>query len=68
MFQAFQKFIGEHKLIHSNDNTLLAISGGIDSIVMADLFLKLDIILVLLIAILICGQRNLMGIKILLKH
>ncbi len=32
-------FIKKHKLLNENDSVLLAVSGGIDSLVMADLFL-----------------------------
>jgi len=36
----FQKFIGEKKLFTKSDHILLAVSGGIDSVVMTDLFHK----------------------------
>lgn len=40
MVKEFKKFIEENKLFNSNDIILLAISGGIDSMVLCDLFLK----------------------------
>jgi tRNA(Ile)-lysidine synthase len=41
MFNEFKKFIAENNLIKEGDRILLAVSGGIDSMVMAHLFLKL---------------------------
>ncbi len=41
MFIDFKKFIAENNVINPNDRILLAVSGGIDSMVMAHLFLKL---------------------------
>jgi tRNA(Ile)-lysidine synthase len=41
MLLKFKKFISENKLISSNDRVLLAVSGGIDSMVMAHLFRQL---------------------------
>jgi tRNA(Ile)-lysidine synthase len=41
MINAFKKFIEENHLFNSDEKILLAVSGGIDSMVMADLFLKL---------------------------
>ncbi len=38
MLENFKSFIGEHKLFMPNERILLAVSGGIDSIVMLDLF------------------------------
>jgi len=40
MIQQFRKFIKENNLIKKSDKILLTISGGIDSIVMLDLFIK----------------------------
>lgn len=40
MVNDFKKFINENKLFGFNDKILLAISGGIDSMVMLDLFVK----------------------------
>lgn len=40
MREAFRNYIREHALFEPADQVLLAISGGIDSMVMADLFLK----------------------------
>lgn len=40
MIDAFKKFIKENHLVNSDEKILLAVSGGIDSMVMADLFLK----------------------------
>lgn len=41
MLNGFKKFISENNLIKPDDRILLAVSGGIDSMVMAHLFLKL---------------------------
>jgi tRNA(Ile)-lysidine synthase len=41
MIEEFRKFIGEHKLLGESDRILLAVSGGIDSMVMAQLFLSI---------------------------
>jgi tRNA(Ile)-lysidine synthase len=38
MLERFLQFISSHKLIDSNDRILLAVSGGIDSVVMCELF------------------------------
>lgn len=43
MREAFRDYIREHTLFNPEDQILLAISGGIDSMVMADLFLKENI-------------------------
>jgi tRNA(Ile)-lysidine synthase len=40
MLQRFSSYILEHNLISPGDKILLAVSGGIDSIVMADLFIR----------------------------
>lgn len=40
MIDSFRGFIREKKLFSANDRILLALSGGIDSMVMLDLFLK----------------------------
>jgi len=40
MLEYFLSFIKEHALIGEGERTLLAVSGGVDSMVMADLFLK----------------------------
>lgn len=40
MLKKFNAYIKEHKLCRKEDHLLLAVSGGIDSMVMADLFLK----------------------------
>jgi tRNA(Ile)-lysidine synthase len=42
MFNEFKKFIAENNLIKPGDRILLAVSGGIDSMVMTHLFLRLD--------------------------
>jgi tRNA(Ile)-lysidine synthase len=39
MLQEFNKYIEEHELIHGKGKILLAVSGGIDSMVMSHLFL-----------------------------
>lgn len=41
MLEKLKEYIAKHNLISSNDRLLLAISGGIDSMVMLDLFQKL---------------------------
>jgi tRNA(Ile)-lysidine synthase len=41
MLEEFEKFIAENKLISQGDRVLLAVSGGIDSMVMTHLFLQL---------------------------
>ena len=38
MLQSFKKFIQKEKLFNANDKILLAVSGGIDSVVMCELF------------------------------
>ena len=43
MYKAFLEYIAENKLIKKGDRVLLAVSGGIDSIVMAHLFLRAGI-------------------------
>ncbi|KPK87937.1 MAG: hypothetical protein AMS27_00870 [Bacteroides sp. SM23_62_1] len=40
MFEQFKDFIKEKKLIRKSDKILLTVSGGIDSIVMLDLFIR----------------------------
>ncbi len=40
MINLFKKYIDQNKLIQPDDNVLLAVSGGIDSVVMLDLFNK----------------------------
>ena len=40
MVKAFLEFVRQNKLIDENDNILLGVSGGSDSMVMADLFKK----------------------------
>ncbi len=40
MIKEFNKYIIDNKLFDKEDNILLAISGGIDSMVMLDLFQK----------------------------
>ena len=42
MLNDFKKFIAENNLIKSGERILLAISGGIDSMVMTHLFMQLD--------------------------
>ena len=42
MLDRFRKFIAENNLINPGDRILLAVSGGIDSMVMTHLFLQLD--------------------------
>ncbi len=43
MLNDFLKYIEQNRLISINDNVLLAVSGGIDSMVMADLFFRAGI-------------------------
>lgn len=43
MIDSFKKYIGQNNLIQPNDKVLLAVSGGIDSVVMLDLFDKMGI-------------------------
>jgi tRNA(Ile)-lysidine synthase len=43
MLDEFLKYIQENKIIKKNDRVLLAVSGGIDSMVMAHLFIKAGI-------------------------
>ena len=40
LISGFKKFIREEALCVPDDHILLAVSGGVDSMVMADLFLK----------------------------
>lgn len=40
MIVEFQQYIEQHKLCNTNNGVLLAVSGGIDSIVMLDLFVR----------------------------
>jgi len=42
MLNEFKKFISDNNIIKPGDSILLAVSGGIDSMVMAHLFLQLD--------------------------
>jgi tRNA(Ile)-lysidine synthase len=42
MIDEFKKFIAENNLIKPGDKILLAVSGGIDSMVMAHLFYQQD--------------------------
>lgn len=42
MIDSFKRFIAKHSLFTSADKLLLAVSGGVDSMVMSDLFLKSD--------------------------
>jgi tRNA(Ile)-lysidine synthase len=42
MIDEFKKFITENNIINPGNNILLTVSGGIDSMVMAHLFLQLD--------------------------
>ena len=44
MLKEFREYISENKLPERDSRILLAVSGGIDSMVMADLFLKSDYI------------------------
>ena len=41
MLEAFRQFIQDKKLCHQSDKILIAVSGGVDSIVLLDLFSKL---------------------------
>ena len=43
MINPFRKYIDQNKLIQPDDNVLLAVSGGVDSVVMLDLFNKTGI-------------------------
>lgn len=43
MLKEFLKYIEENRLLKENDSVLLAVSGGIDSMVMADLFIRAGI-------------------------
>jgi tRNA(Ile)-lysidine synthase len=45
MFHKFKKFIDDYNLIKPDDRILLAVSGGIDSMVMTHLFQQLDNVL-----------------------
>ncbi len=40
MLETFQSFIEEHKLCDKQEDIMLALSGGVDSVVMTDLFYK----------------------------
>jgi tRNA(Ile)-lysidine synthase len=40
MFEKFKNYLSEQNLVHRGDKILLALSGGIDSMVMAHLFLR----------------------------
>ena len=40
MLEGFQKYNTQHNLIQPNERAVLALSGGIDSMVLADLLLK----------------------------
>ncbi len=40
MFQRFQEFVKKEKLLPAKGKTLLAVSGGMDSVVMADLYYR----------------------------
>jgi len=42
MLEKLKTYIRQENCFHENDRLLLAVSGGIDSMVMADLFLQLD--------------------------
>jgi len=42
LWLSFTDFISSNQLLTGTDNVLLAVSGGIDSMVMANLFLKTD--------------------------
>lgn len=42
LFESFLKFIGENKLLKKGEKYLLTVSGGMDSMVMTDLFSKTD--------------------------
>lgn len=43
MLEQFNKFNSDSNIFHENDKVLLAVSGGIDSMVMTDLFSKIDL-------------------------
>jgi len=43
MFKAFLKYIDDNRLLKKDDKVLLAVSGGIDSMVMAHLFIRAGI-------------------------
>jgi len=43
MFKAFLKYLEDNRLIKKDDRVLLAVSGGIDSMVMSDLFFRTEI-------------------------
>ena len=40
MLEAFQSYISRHRLAEAGDRILLAVSGGLDSMVMLDLFVQ----------------------------
>ncbi len=40
LYQAFKSFVHQHQLIEENQTTLLAVSGGVDSVVMSELFYR----------------------------
>ena len=42
MLKEFKSFVEKHNLIEKDDRVLLAISGGVDSMVLAELFLRLQ--------------------------
>lgn len=42
MIKQFKRYIKENNLLSENDTVILAVSGGVDSMVMADLFTKAD--------------------------
>ncbi len=43
MLEQFAKFISDYDIFHENEKILLAVSGGIDSMVMTDLFSKAEL-------------------------
>ncbi len=43
MIEGFQKYNAQHNLIQPNERVVLALSGGIDSMVLADLLLKMKV-------------------------
>lgn len=43
MYEQFQKYVDQHKLFNHDQKIMLTISGGIDSMVMADLFIKASV-------------------------
>ena len=43
MFKAFLKYLEDNRLIKKDDRVLLAVSGGMDSMVMSDLFIRTGI-------------------------